>query len=166
MPTADLSGRGHKNSSRYSQGKQNQNCKLREDHDLFYFMQMINVCHRRISIRGAIIMINASVDQKFERWSADLPSWSLSNRATTRIHIKNINSWEHFCSVVYLIIIWYMYVLVYISKKAKFFVPILLQFLPCPYLWNAATTSCSPRHLHISSERGTSYTKCVVIALL
>ena len=34
-----------------------------------------------------------SGDQNFKFWSADLPSLTLSNRATTRIHIKNKHSW-------------------------------------------------------------------------
>ena len=35
-----------------------------------------------------------SGDQNFKRWSADLPSPMLSNRAMTRIHIKNMHSWS------------------------------------------------------------------------
>ena len=35
-----------------------------------------------------------SGDQNFKRLSADLPSPTLSNRATTRNHIKNMHSWS------------------------------------------------------------------------
>ena len=35
-----------------------------------------------------------SGDQNFKCWSADLPSPTVSNRATTCIHIKNMHSWS------------------------------------------------------------------------